>query len=156
MTYLRRSVKYFVQVGIIFAVIIGILMLTGMVSKDVAVAFRNGWSSVWMILGLFAAMSLVYPHFGYGKRKVRATGDPAPMWEKIDKAMESRGYVFCGNTPQGGRKYHMTSIVNRAARMWEDTISIDSVLGGFEVEGLVRDLSRAVMSIDRNINDYDN
>ena len=156
MTYLRRAAKYFIQIGIIFVLIIGVLMLSGMVSKDVAVAFRNGWNSVWMIIGLFAAMSLVYPYFGYGKRKIRATGDPASMWEKIDKAMEARGYVFCGNTPDGGRKYHLGSPVNRAARMWEDTITIESVLGGFEVEGLVRDLSRAVMSIDLNINDYGN
>ena len=156
MTYLRRAAKYFIQIGIIFALIIGVLMLTGMVSSDVAVAFRNGWSSVWMILGLFAAMSLVYPYFGYGKRRIRATGDPAPMWEKIDKAMDGRGYVFSGNTPDGGRKYHLASPFNRAARMWEDTITIEAVLGGFEVEGLVRDLSRAVMSIDRNINDYGN
>ena len=156
MTYLRRAVKYFIQIGIIFALIIGVLMLSGMVSKDVAIAFRNGWKSVWMILGLFAAMSLVYPYFGYGKRRVRATGDPAPLWEKIDRAMEARGYVFCGNTPEGGRKYRLSSPVSRAARMWEDVISVNSVLGGFEIEGLVRDLSRAVMSIDRNINDYDN
>jgi len=156
MTYLRRAVKYFVQIVIIFGLIIGILMLSGMVSKDVAVAFRNGWSSIWMILGLFAAMSLIYPYFGYGKRRIRATGDPAPMWEKIDEAMESRGYVFCGSTTEGGRKYRLTNVVNRAARMWEDTLTIESVLGGFEIEGLVRDLSRAVMSIDRKINDYGN
>ena len=78
MTYLRRAVKYFIQIGIIFALIIGVLMLSGMVSKDVAIAFRNGWKSVWMILGLFAAMSLVYPYFGYGKRRVRATGIRRP------------------------------------------------------------------------------
>ena len=156
MTYLRRAVKYFIQIVIIFALIIGILMLSGMVSKDVAIAFRNGWTSIWMILGLFAAMSLIYPYFGYGKRRIRATGDPAPMWENIDQAMESRGYVFSGNTENGGRKYQLSSPISRATRLWEDTLTIESVLGGFEIEGLVRDLSRAVMSIDRKINDYDN
>ena len=154
MTYLRRAAKYFVQITLIFVLIIGILMLTGMVSKDVAIAFRKGWSSIWMILGLFAAMSLVYPFFGYGKRTVRAAGDPAPMWEKIDAAMDSRGYVLSGSTPEGGRKYHLNSPVNRAARMWEDTVTVNPVLGGFEAEGLIRDLSRVVMSIERNINNY--
>lgn len=154
MTYLRRAAKYFVQITVIFALIIGILMLSGMVSKDIAVAFRNGWNSVWIILGLFAAMSLVYPYFGYGKRRVRASGDPAPMWEKIDEAMESRGYVFSGNTENGGRKYQLKSTVARVARLWEDTITIESVLGAFEAEGLVRDLSRVIMSIDRKINEY--
>ena len=165
MTYLRRAAKYFVQITIIFVLIIGILMLSGMVSKDVAVAFRNGWQSIWMILALFAAMSLAYPFFGYGKRKIHAGGDPAPMldaqlkkframWEKIDEAMEARGYVFSGSTENGGRKYHLESSASRVARLWEDTLTIESVLGGFEIEGLVRDLSRAVMTIDRKINDY--
>ena len=156
MTYLRRAAKYFVQITIIFVLIIGILMLSGMVSKDVAVAFRGGWKSVWMILGLFAAMSLAYPFFGYGKRKVHVGGDPATLWEKIDQAMQARGYVFCGTTESGGRKYHLSSPVNRVARLWEDTITIESVLGGFETEGLVRDLSRVVMTIDRKLNDYGN
>lgn len=154
MTYLRRALKYFLQICIIFVLIIGILMLSGMVSKDVAVAFRNGWQSIWMIAGLFAVMSLVYPYFGYGKRRVRATGDPAPMWEKVDQAMQARGYVPCGETETGGRKYHLSSVAARAARMFEDGITIEAVLGGFEIEGLVRDLARIVMSIERNINDY--
>lgn len=154
MKYLTRVVKYFIQILLIFAVIIGILMLSGMVSKDVAVAFRNGWSSIWMIVALFAFMSFIYPFFGYGKRTVHSTGDPAELWGQIDQAMESRGYVMCGETPEGARKYKLTSVVNRAARMWEDTLTIKPVLGGFEVEGLVRDLSRAVMSIDRKINNY--
>ena len=156
MTHLRRAAKYFVQITIIFVLIIGILMLSGMVSKDVAVAFRSGWKSVWMILGLFAVMSLAYPFFGYGKRKVHAGGDPATLWEKINEAMQARGYVFCGTTESGGRKYHLSSPVNRVARLWEDTITIESVLGGFETEGLVRDLSRVVMTIDRKLNDYGN
>ena len=154
MTHLRRSAKYFVQISIIFVLIIGVLMLTGMVSKDVAVAFRNGWRSIWMIIGLFAVMSIAYPFFGYGKRKIHASGDPAPLWEKIDEAMEIRGYVLSGNTPEGGREYHLKSPVNRAARMWEDTVTVNPVLGGFEAEGLIRDLSRVVMSIERNINNY--
>ena len=153
MTYLRRAVKYFLQILLIFAAIIGILMLSGMVSKDVAVAFRNGWTSVWWILGMFAAMSLVYPYFGYGKRIVRVNGDPAPMWPAIDQAMEARGYVNAGVTEDGGRKYHLSNQFTRATRMWEDTLTIKPVLGGFEIEGPTRDLSRAVMSLDRKINE---
>ena len=154
MKHLRRSLKYFIQISIIFVLIIGVLMLSGMVSKDVAVAFRSGWKSIWMIAALFAAMSLAYPFFGYGKRKIHANGDPAPMWKKIDEAMEIRGYRFCGDAPEGGRKYCLKSPVARIARIWEDTVTIQPVLGGFEAEGLVRDLSRVVMTIDRKLNEY--
>lgn len=152
--YLRRALKYMIQLTLLFVLIIGILMLSGMVSKDVAVAFRSGWQSVWMILGLFVVMGLAYPFFGYGKRIIRATGDPASHWAAIDQALEGRGYVKAGETPEGGRRYHLGSPVNRASRLWEDTVTIDPVLGGFQAEGLVRDLARVVMSIDRKINTY--
>ena len=150
MTYVRRAVKYFIQITLIFVVIIAVLMLTGLVSKDVAVAFRSGWKSVGYIFALFAVMSAVYPYFGYGKRTVRAEGESSEHKAAIDEAMRERGYVPAGESPEAC-KYHLSSPVNRAARLWEDTITITPVLGGFEVEGLVRDLARVVSSINHKI-----
>ena len=151
--HLRRALKYFVQISFIFVVIMGVLMLSGMVSKDVSVAFRSGWRSIAYIGITFAAMSLLYPLFGYGKRHIRATGDPAGHRAAIDEVMRSRGYV---PLPQedGTLRYHLSSPVNRLARLWEDTITITPVLDGFEAEGLMRDLSRVVSSIDHKINQY--
>ena len=154
-THLRRALKYFIQITLIFAVIIGALMLTNMASKDINTAFRHGWQSVQMILAAFAAMSLIYPFFGYGKRKVNAAGDPADHWKTIEETMDLRGYVPAGETPDGARKFHLKNGVNRVARLWEDTITINPVLGGFQAEGLNRDLVRVVMALDRKLNSYD-
>ena len=94
-THLRRALKYFIQITFIFAVAIGILMLSGMASKDIDTAFRNGWQSVWLILAAFAVMSLIYPFFGYGKRQIRANGDPSDHWKAIEEALASgEGYVI--------------------------------------------------------------
>ena len=149
-TYLRRALKYFIQITIIFAVIIGILMLTNMASKDINTAFRHGWQSVQMILGAFAVMSLIYPLFGYGKRTIRAEGEPSEHKAAIDAALQERGYVPAGDAPEAC-KYHLSSPVSRAARLWDDTITITPVLGGFEAEGLMRDLARVVSSINHKI-----
>ena len=94
MTYIRRAVKYLIQLTLIFIVLIGILMLAGMIPKDVALAFRKGWESIFFILGLFAVMAAVYPFFGYGKRNIRAAGEPAEHWAAIGEALEGRA-VFC-------------------------------------------------------------
>ena len=156
MTYLRRAFKYFIQITLIFAVIMAVLMLSGLASKDIGTAFRNGWKSVELILAAFAAMSLLYPRFGYATRQINAKGDPTELWPAIDGAMAQRGYVKAGETPEGGRKYHLGSTLNRAARLWEDSITINPVLGGFQAEGLVRDLVRVVMSLDRKLNSHEN
>ena len=145
MKYLRRAVKYFIQITVIFVVIIAILMLSGLVSKDVAVAFQQGWTSVGYILVAFLVMSAAYPYFGYGKRNIHANGDPA---------MEGRGYVLASEQ-DGEMRFNINSPVNRLARLYEDTVTITPVLGGFQAEGLIRDLSRVVMAIDHKINRYE-
>ena len=155
MTYIGRAFKYLIQLTFIFIVLIGILMLAGMIPADVAAAFKKGWESVFFILGLFAVMAAIYPFFGYGKRNIRAAGDPAEYWDAIDQAMEGRGYVKAADTEDGGRKYHLKSGIARVARLWEDSITITPQLGGFQAEGLQRDLARVVMSIDHKINRYE-
>jgi len=147
MTYLRRALKYFLQVCILFGLIIAVLMLSGMVSKDVSVAFQHGWTSVWWILGLFAAMSLAYPYFGYQKRKIQVKGDPALAKDGIVEALKIRGYVL-DSEKDGTWTFKLSSPVARAFRMWEDQITLKPVLGGFEAEGLSRDLVRVVSSIE--------
>ena len=155
MTYIRRAVKYLIQLTLIFIVLIGILMLAGMIPKDVALAFRKGWESIFFILGLFAVMAAVYPFFGYGKRNIRAEGDPAEYRNAILEALEGRGYKLASEK-DGELKFQLTSPVSRLARLYEDTVTITPVLGGFEAEGLIRDLSRVVMAIDHKIHHYDN
>lgn len=147
MTYLRRSCKYFIQLILIFIVLIGVLMLVGMIPKEVGLAFRKGWTSIFYILGLFAVMSGVYPLFGYGKRLIRTTGDPAEIWPKVDEAMEGRGYYKADEKEDGSRVYKLKSTMARMARLWEDRIVIERALEGFVVDGQMRDLARVVMSI---------
>lgn len=154
MKHLRRSIKYFIQICILFVVIIGALMLLGYVSKDVNSAFRGGWQSIGLIAIFFLVMSGIYPFFGYGKRTVRAKGEPSEHFAQIDKAMEERGYVLESRTGEE-IKYHLKSPLARITRLWEDTVTVTPILGGFEAEGLMRDLARVVMSMDRNINSYE-
>ena len=155
MTYLRRAFKYLIQITLIFVLMIGILMLSGYVSKDISVAFRNGWTSIGYIFFLFAVMSAAYPFFGYGKRSIHAQGDPATHWQAIERAMAGRGYEPCGETAGGGRKFRLSSGIARAMRLWEDRITIEPSLEGFQAEGLVRDLTRAVSSINYQIKQND-
>ena len=153
MTYLRRVLKYFIQITILFAVIILVLMLSGMVSKDVSVAFQNGWTSIAWILGLFAVMSFAYPFFGYQKRKIQVNGDPALARDGIVEALRTRGYAL-ESEAEGVLKFHLTAPVNRAARLWEDTITLTPVLGGWQAEGLARDLVRVVSSIEHHFREH--
>ena len=155
MTYIRRAVKYFLQLYIIFSAIVGALMLAQVIPADINLAFRNGWGSVWLINAAFAIMAALYPFLGYGKRTVAAKGDPKEYWEAIDEAIENRGYIRISEKEDEIHRYHLENTVNRAARLFEDTITVTPVLGGFEAEGLVRDLARVVTSIELSINNHE-
>ena len=155
MTYLRRAVKYFIQATLTIIVIIGVLMLAGIVSKDISVAFQHGWTSVWWILAIFAVMALAYPFFGYQKRMIQVKGDPALAKDGIAEALRGRGYVLASEA-DGVLKFHLTAPLNRAFRFWEDTITFTPVLGGWEVEGLSRDLVRVVSSIEQYFRNREN
>ena len=155
MTYIRRAIKYFIQTCLLLAIIIGILMLSGMVSRDISVAFTHGWTSVWWILAIFAVMALVYPFFGYQKRKIHVNGDPALAQNSIVEALKIRGYVL-GSDADGVLKFHLSSPVNRAFRFWEDTVTLTPILGGWEAEGLSRDLVRVVSSIEHYFRNREN
>ena len=148
MTYLRRALKYFIQMTLIVAVIILALMWAGVVSWNLNVAFQNGIKSVWWILAIFAVISLAYPYFGYQKRKINVKGDPALAKPGLIEAMKGRGYELASEDADGVLKFRLSSPVNRIPRMWEDTITLSPVLGGWEVEGLTRDLVRVIGSID--------
>ena len=155
MTYIRRALKYFVQISFLFAAVILVLMLSGMVSKDVAVAFRHGWTSVWWILAIFAVMALAYPFFGYQKRTILVNGDPADARGGIEEALRARGYVLASDK-DGVLKFHLTSPVNRFTRLWEDTVTLTPILGGWQAEGLSRDLVRVVSSIEHRFRSHGN
>ncbi len=147
MTHLRRALKYFIQASLTVAIILGILMMMGVVSKDISVALIYGWKSVWFILAIFAFFSLIYPFFGYQKRMIHVKGDPALAKDGIAEALKIRGYVL-ESEKDGALAFHLASPVARAFRMWEDRITLTPVLGGWEAEGLSRDLVRVVSSIE--------
>lgn len=148
MTYLRRALKYFIQITLLVVVVIGILMAMGKVSKDITVAFQHGWTSVWWILGLFAVMALAYPYFGYQKRNIKVNGDPSLLRDGLVEALRPRGYEL-ESEMDGVLTFRLSSPVNRLARLWEDRITLTPVLGGWEAEGHARDLVRVMSSIEQ-------
>ena len=146
MKYLVRALKYFVQISLIMTLIIIALMLSGLISKDINVAFQKGWTSVGYIALMFAGVSAFYPLFGYTKRRITAPGDPAEYHTLIREAFQDRGYI-----PDGEGAFRSASTWQRISRLWEDRITVTPILGGFELEGLGRDLVRVAGSIEHRI-----
>ena len=146
MRYLIRAFKYFIQITVIMTVVIAALMLLGLVSRDIGVAFRQGWKSIGYILLMFAGVSAVYPYFGYVRRSVALNGSFAELRDGILEVMKARGYEL---EKEDGENlaFRLASPTARIARLWEDRLTFTRELGGYSIEGLNKDLVRVANAL---------
>lgn len=147
MKYIVRALKYFVYISLIVTVIMLILVALKLVSPDVNVMFREGWGSILKIALMFLAVSAIYPKFGYAKRGVRITGSYSEIRDGVVAFMEERGYEL--ETEEGeNMTFRLRNKFNRAARTWEDRITLTRELAGFYMEGISKDVARLASGLE--------
>ena len=146
MRYFIRSVKYFVQLMVILAIIIAVLILAKVVPGDISEIFVNGYNSLWQIALLMAVFAAIYPRFGYIKRQAVVPGDDAEAGSVLTRVMEAHGFI---EEPSTGdcRRFRKKSVGDRLTRLWEDRITVTRCLAGFELEGIGRDVTRLVNAL---------
>ena len=147
MKYIVRAVKYFIYICVLVTIILLVLVLTHFVSSDINVMFKEGWRSVAKILVVFAGIAAIYPLFGYRKLLAGVLGELGGLRDGIVKCMEERGYRLESEDSET-MTFRSRSVLNRIFRVWEDRITVTKTLGGFEVEGLSRDVARIVPALE--------
>lgn len=147
MKYIVRAVKYFFYICVLVTIILLVLVLTHFVSSDINVMFKEGWRSVAKILLVFACIAAIYPLFGYRKLLAGVLGDLSGLRDGVVKCMEERGYRLESEDGET-MTFRSRSVLNRIFRVWEDRITVTKTLGGFEVEGLSRDVAHIVPALE--------
>lgn len=150
MRYLVRACKYFLMVSVILILILGVLMLIGAISTDINVIFKDGWKSVGWIALMFALVSLVYPRFGYSSRGLAVPGSYAELRPGILDYMQRRGYVLEKEDGEN-LSFRLKAFTGRLVRSFEDRITLTRNLGGFEIEGLNRDVVRILYGLEHTL-----
>ncbi len=147
MKYIVRAVKYFFYICVLVTIILLVLVLAHFVSSDINVMFKEGWRSVAKILLVFAGIAAIYPLFGYRKLLAGVLGDLGGLRDGVVKCMEERGYRLESEDGET-MTFRSRSVLNRIFRVWEDRITVTKTLGGFEVEGLSRDVAHIVPALE--------
>lgn len=151
MRYAIRSLKYFVYICLLLAVIVAALVALDIVEADIDKMFRHGSNSIWMMAGMFAVISCIYPLFGYTKRQVYVQGlDIESLKGPAVKFMEEKGYEVERQT-NGELTFRQKKISAKITRMWEDRITINEKDGGIWAEGLRKDVVRLVMGLEHKL-----
>ncbi len=150
MKYLVRAVKYFIFICLFVAFVLLLLVLIGAVSSDIDVMFDQGWVSVAKIAAMFAVVAAIYPRFGYRRQMAHVLGELDGLRDGVVKCMEERGYVLESEDGET-MTFRSRSTLNRIFRLGEDRITVTKTLGGFEVEGLARDIIRVAFAIENKL-----
>jgi hypothetical protein len=155
MKYIVRAVKYFIYICILVSIILLVMVLLHFVSSDINVMFKEGWKSVGKIALVFAGIAAIYPLFGYRRLLAGVLGELDGLRDGVVKCMEERGYRL--ESEDGDTMtFRSRSALNRIFRVWEDRITVTKTLGGFDVEGLSRDVARIVPALEYRFRNPDN
>ena len=151
MKYLVRSLKYFLYLLIILALVIAALIVTGLVEADFETVFKNGYDSYWQIALVAAVLAALYPRMGYSTRTAHLYGEPADVKARLDHVMDLHGYRLSKDLGEEGLRYVRRSGLSRALKMWEDTLTCRITAPGVEIEGPTKDLVRIVSGLEAQI-----
>lgn len=146
MRYVIRSLKYFVHLAVILALVIAILVVAKVVDGDISKMFVNGYNSLWQIAIIMAVFAAVYPRFGYARRMAVVPGSDEEVKPLLDKVMAAHGYKQEQRT-DGKLCYRKASFGDKLLRLWEDRISVERFVSGYELEGYNKDVVRLVNAL---------
>jgi len=147
MKYFVRAVKYCIYLAIMLTIFIVILSALGLVGTNLNDIFVNGSKSLLQIGGILLVFGAIYPALGFGKRTAYVTGSYEEVREGVVELMHDRGYVLEKEEGQT-MCFRIKSPVIRLFRMFEDRVTMEKTLSGFQLEGPVKDLTRVVSGLE--------
>lgn len=150
MKYTIRAIKYFLYFSIIFCLILGALVLTGMADTDLSANFRNGYDSFWQIALMFAAVSALYPKVAFINRRTYIEGGIASHRDTIITFMEERDYRIEAEDAMN-ISFRKRTTGGRLAKMWEDRIIIQQDEDIIYIEGMRKDVLRLASGLEYKI-----
>ena len=141
MKYIVRAVKYFFYFALLATAIITALILIGAVENDINAIFEEGYNSIWKIAIFFAAIAAVYPKLGFINRSVAVNREWNEIREEAIEFFKDRRYELETETPEQ-ITFRIKGTAGKLSKMFEDRVIVRRVLGGYEFEGLRKDILR--------------
>ena len=141
MKYLIRAVKYFIYLSLLTTVIVTALVLIGAVEGNINSIFNGGTDALWKIAVFFAAVSAVYPKLGFITRDIPVDRDLSEIRNEIIGFFRDRRYDLESET-SNQLTFRIRGIGGKLSKMYEDRIILTRRPGGYDMEGLRKDVLR--------------
>ncbi|MCH5305524.1 MAG: hypothetical protein J1E79_03500 [Rikenella sp.] len=140
-----RAMKYALFLVILFFVLFGVMRAFGSVASWDLI-----WHSErkWMLLGAVVFFALLYPFFGYTRRRLTFRADKRAA--EVERVMEMCGFRRIETDTHGpdAMLFEAEGAVKRAALMWEDRIEITTdPEGASYIEGNRKEVVKAAFRL---------
>lgn len=147
MKYIVRALKYFIYFSFLTTVIITILILIGAVEGNIDAIFEGGYEAIWKIAVFFAIVSAIYPKLGFIRRDVTVEKDWDCVCGEVLDFFKERRYEVESQTPDA-ITFRAKGLAGKLSKMYEDRITLTRTAGGFELEGLRKDVLRLASGLE--------
>lgn len=153
MKYFIRSVKYLIFVVALFAILVGIMLLTSPKGTTIEALFIPG--AMPKILLFFVLIAAIYPMFGYIKKEAFLNKDYTEVKNIIDDVFNAAGYVIASEDSEKV-VYQSSKPLTRFMRLYEDYIILNKTDNPIVLEGGRKDVYKLIRAIEFRINKDEN
>ena len=153
MKYTVRAIKYFFYFAILTSLIITALVLIGAVEGNINAIFEGGAQALWKIAVFYAAIAAVYPKVGFINREVNVNRGWSEIREEAISFFQDRRYELESETPDK-ITFRIKGVHGKLSKMYEDRITVTIVPGGYEFEGLRKDVLRLAAAFETSFYNY--
>ena len=150
MKYIIRSIKYFIYFSIMCTVIVSALVLIGAVDGDINAIFEDGYASIGKIAIFFALVAAVYPKVAFIKRDISSGKEWSEIREEVIEYMKERQWELESES-DGVATFRARGVAARISKMYEDRITITRSVGGYQMEGLRKDVMRLATGLEHRL-----
>lgn len=148
--YITRAVKYMIYLAIVFVLIVSAFSLFSSGGFDPQNLLRPGTG--YQLIIFFLGVGLVYPFFGFAKRKVYLNEGFSSDREKILTVFTNSKYSVISETVDTITFKHNSPML-RLMRMYEDQITLTISDNPLIIEGLRKDVYRIARAIEWQVRD---
>lgn len=150
MKYLVRSVKYFFYFAFLTTAIVYALVLIGAVEGNINTIFEGGYNALWKIAIFFALVAAVYPKVGFISRHIAVDRDWNEIRNEAVEYFREKRYVIESESEEKVT-LRFKDMAGRISKMFEDRITLTRAAGGYELEGLRKDVWRLATGLEHRL-----
>ena len=150
MKYLIRSIKYFIYFSLMCTVIVSILVLIGAVEGDINSIFEEGYTSLGKIAIFFALVAAVYPKVGFINRGISSDKEWSEVRNDVIEYIKERQWEL-ESEGDGVATFRVRGVAARLSKMYEDRITLTRAAGGYQMEGLRKDVMRLATGLEHRL-----